>query len=296
VIGLLRADLIRLRGRLDLWVVGFAVPVLAAFGYLRGYYDVPNHFGFDPQFPVPPDVVAQIAAERSQYAFPFSLVGLLDSVPWVFVAVFFMTAMTIGSEYGSGTIRTALLASTDRHRFLASRSVALGIVGAAIIAVLLVLAVVLPALLGLLGAAILAPPPISAPDYGLALVARLLILAFVVALAALLTVVTRNPALPLLLVLIYFLFEGIVTSMPLFHDPSGLTWLPGLLPLKSVSDLLSDTLRTIVPLDPSVVAGQLDQPGTVVFPLWLAFAVVAGWFGLLYLAADRFFQGSDIRE
>ena len=74
MIGLLRADSIRLRRRYDVWIVGLAVPLLAAFGFIRGYFDIPSHYGFDTSQPTPPEVLLQMATEQSHFGFPYSVV------------------------------------------------------------------------------------------------------------------------------------------------------------------------------------------------------------------------------
>ena len=295
MIGLLRADSIRLRRRYDVWIVGLAVPLLAAFGFIRGYFDIPSHYGFDTSLPTPPEIVAQMATEQSHFGFPYSIVMMLDSVPWVLVAVFFMTAMTIGGDFDWGTIRTSLLASTDRHRFLASRSIAMASIAVAMILLLLALAVILPAVLAVTGNVL----PTSANEFpasgslvagniGVAIAARILVVVFVVAFSGLLTVVTRNPAMPLLFGLIYFILESYVSNSSLFRDESGPIWLARVFPLQSVSGLLGDTRQAITSAnDPSAAVG---------WPLWAGFLAVAAWSAILYFLADRIFRRADITE
>ena len=295
MIGLLRADAIRLRHRYDVWIVGLAVPLLAAIGFIRGYFDVPSHYSYDTSQPAPPELLAQIAADLSHYGFPYSVVSMLDSVPWVLVAVFFLVATTIGGEYGWGTIRTSLLASTDRHGFLGARSIAMAWIALLMIGLLLALAVILPAFLAVAGNVLPssanelpASASLVAGNIGVAIAARLLVVGFVVAFAGLLTVITRNPAFPLLFGLIYFILESYVSNSSFFRDENGPIWLARAFPLQSVEGLLGDTARAITTGDdPSAAAG---------WPIWLGFVAVAAWSAILYLAMDRIFNRSDITD
>ena len=293
--GLLRADLIRLRARLDLWIVALAVPLMSTLGFIRGYFDAPSHYQFDPSQPGAQEILALIAAEQGHYAFPYSVITNLESVPWALVAVFFLVSMTIGGEYGWGTIRTSFLASTDRHRFLASRSIAMAVIAVAVMAALLALAIVLPAFLSVTGNVLPSSIAIGAGDVAVAIVARLVVVAFVVALGSLLAVATRNPAFPLLFALVYFIAESYLANSSFFRDADGPTWAAHLLPFQSVAGLLGDTLRAIAPGD-SQLGGQVDQFGATAWPVWLSFVVVGAWSAAFYAVADRVLGRSDITE
>jgi len=292
LIGLLRADVIRLRGRPDAWVVALAVPLLAALGFVGAYFDVPHHFGYSTPSP-PPEIVAAIAAERSAFAFPESLLTMLDSAPWVIIAAFFLASTTIGGEYAWGTIRTALLASSERRRFLASRFLALDVLAAAMIGALLVAAVILPILLAAAGRELPSPAPRSIADLPVAVLARLLALIVVTGLAGLLAIVTRNGAVPLLLGMVYVIGESLIANLDVWRTVDGLRWLPRALPIQSVGSLLADTARSATG---SQSDATLVDPNSISFPLWLSFAVVAGWAVLIHVAADLALRRSDIRE
>jgi ABC-type transport system involved in multi-copper enzyme maturation permease subunit len=287
--GHLRADVIRLRGRWDAWAFLVAVPVLATLGFLEGYVNVASHYGWDPSGPEPPEIVVMMTAERATYAFPHSLLLILGSTPWVLFAVFFLVATTIGLEFGWGTIRTSLIVSPDRARMLASRALAVGAIGVVLLAALLVLGVVLPQVLPLTGEA---PPP--SPDVAPVLLAgavaaALVALAFWVALAALLAVVTRGPSLPFLLVLVYVLVEGVVGGLAMWRD-AGLQLVSGSLPFASVMALISGST------DPSRYGLAAADPARFDRPLLLTFAVVAGWAVVFLVAAIVRLRRLDVRE
>jgi ABC-type transport system involved in multi-copper enzyme maturation permease subunit len=287
--GHLRADIIRLRGRPDAWAFLIAVPVLAALGFFEGYVNVAGHFQFDPSQPAPPEMLAALAAQRAAYAFPNSLLMILGSTPWVLFAVFFLVATTVGLEFAWGTIRTSFIVSPDRARILASQALAVGAIGVVLLASLLVLGVVLPQVLPLTGEA---PPP--SPDVAPVLLAgavaaALVALAFWVALAALLVVVTRGPSLPFLLVLVYILVEGVVGGLAVWRD-AGLQLVSGSLPFASVMALISGST------DPSRYGLVAADPSAFDRPLPVSFAVVAGWATLLFLAAIVRLRRLDVRE
>jgi ABC-type transport system involved in multi-copper enzyme maturation permease subunit len=288
--GHLRADIIRLRGRWDAWAFLVAVPVLAALGFLEGYVNVRNNFGWaDPSQPMPPEIVAAMAFQRATYAFPHSLLLVLGSTPWVLFAAFFLVSTTIGLEFGWGTLRTSLVVSPDRARLLASRALAVGAIGVVLLVALLVLGVALPQVLPLTGET---PPP--SPDVAPVVVAgavaaALVSLAFWVALAALLAVVSRGPSLPFLLVLVYFLVEGVTGGLAIWRD-AGLQLVSGSLPFASVMALISGST------DPSHYGLAAADPSAFDRPLPVSFAVVAGWTALFFVAAIVRLRRIDVRE
>lgn len=303
--GHLRADVIRLRGRWDVWLIAAAVLGLAALGFVQGYSDVPRHYGWDPSRPIPPEIVAAMDAERATYAFPDSLLRLIGGAPWLLAAVFFLTSLTLGLEFGWGTIRTVLLASPDRRRFLVSRLIALGVVGLAVFAGLLVLGGVLPEVLVASGAHLPPSPDVVPVEVLGAVAAWMVALAFVLTVAALIAVITRNPALPLLVAIVWFILEGLVANLPPWHD-LHLDQVARSLPFSSVAALLADSLdpahyglavaggfglQGSGSVDPGLVA-----TGAVERPLLLSFVVVAGWAVLALLAAATLIRRADILE
>ncbi len=286
----LRADLIRLRGRWDTWVIGFGVPVLAAVGFVQGYLNVGSHYGWDPSQPIPAEVIAAIAAERAGYAFPHSLLSMLGSTPWLLVAAFFLTSMSLGLEYGWGTIRTSLLASPDRRRFLVARLTVLAVGGLAILASFVLLGLVLPDVLALTGNVPPPSPEVLPIQVAGAAVAGAIALGFALSFAALLAIATRNPALPLLISLIYFVLEGYVANLSQWRE-LHLELVARSLPFASVAALLGDSL------DPAHYGiGAPNGAGGVNSPLVLSLVIVAGWAILFAVISDALLRRSDIHE
>ncbi|MGH2463989.1 MAG: ABC transporter permease subunit [Candidatus Limnocylindrales bacterium] len=288
----LRADLIRLRGRWDVWVLGIGIPVFAAVGYFQGYANVPTHyFSSDPTQPLPDVIVASIAAERATYAFPHSLLLLIGSAPWLLAAMFAYTALLVGIEYDSGTIRTALIASPDRRSYLASRLLVLAVLGSAILAGLIALGAILPGVMAVTGNSP-PPSPIVAPIEVVGAAGSVVVsLLFVLSFAALLAVATRNPALPVLVGLLYFVIETFLGNLNQWRE-LNLDLVRGSLPFASVMGLLADAS------DPAHYGSgpQITDPNYVDRPLILSLLVVAGWAVILAVAADELFRRSDIRE
>ncbi len=287
----LRADQIRFRGRSDTWIVGFGVPLLVAVSFLQGYVNVPNHYGWDPSQPIPPEIVAAMASERAGYAFPHSLLAMIGNVPWLLLVAFFLTSMTIGLEYGWGTIRTALLASPDRLRLLASRLLVIAVIAIAMLAILMVLAVALPGVLVAMGNAVPPSPEVVPIEVAGGLAASLVAIAFVLSFSALLAIATRNPALPFLVGIVYWIAEGIVGNFSQWRD-LHLELVSGSLPIASVGYLLRDAV------DPAKYGlGPTEVSSNVVDrPLLLSFAIVAGWAVLSFVLAAALLRRSDITE
>jgi hypothetical protein len=101
----------------------------------------------------------------------------------------------------------------------------------------------------------------------------------------------HNPALPILVLLLWFLFEGVIVSLPIWRS-LHLELVANSLPLTSVVALVSGARDPVsYGLGPPP-----DDPGVVVRPLLLSFAVVAGWAVAFLGAAARILSRADIRE
>ncbi len=286
----LRADAIRLGARWDVRGFLLLVPVLAAIGFLFSYATIESHFGWDQSQPMPPEVATAILADRANYAFPHSILTVLDNAPWVLFGLFFMAAGTMGLEFGWGTIRTALIGSPDRVRFVLSRVVAIGVIAVVALAVLLVVGLVMPGVMGLAGIE-LPPPPDTAPQVIAGTVAATVVMApFFIAFGVLLGIVTRGPALPLLLLIVDFLVEGEVAGLPAVRS-AGLEWLAHSLPLMSVLNLGQAARDPASYGLPSLTGGP-----QVYVPLGLSFLVVIGWTCVFIALAAWQLRRTDVLE
>jgi len=334
----MRAELLRLRRRRSLQVIVLAVPLLVGVMFVLGYNSIWEQPPFDEAayrqemldggygVGMPPGESDQLLDEavatqrqmmaqldenqrfiRATYAFPYSLVQVLGSGTFVLLALILLTATTIGDEFGWATIRTSLVASSRRRRFLLVRLAAIGVAGLLIFGMLLVVGTVLPLLLNIPRSRL----PATLPDFsggaflvllGGELVAGLLVIAF----AALITVLLRNGALTLVSVLVWVAVEAAVLALllrfPNFggggldqvggNQPPPDAWLLDAFPLRGMTTLIQVTGRAASGLPSSVgeVVGR-DVAGAAV-PI-TSFAILAT---ILFALAFRRFQRMDIVE
>jgi ABC-type transport system involved in multi-copper enzyme maturation permease subunit len=325
---LLRAEWIRFRRRSSIQVIVLAVPLLAAFMFLSGSASVgPEPPAFDPVAVraellaqgygqgLPPDqleqalndaveaqrVPVELALEqyrlaRSAFAFPQGIVTLISSGTLVLLGVLLLTATSLGDEFGWGTIRTVLLASNHRARILLLRLGMLFGIGAALLAVLGLLGVVLPLVVSALGAPAVDVPPLHLGALGVLVLGTLEATFMVLAFGAMVTVLVRSGSLTLVLLLVYVALEASVLTVLLrfapFQEGGGLVWLLDAFPLRGFTRLTG--------VAGQMAAGLPHFPGEVVptdlsstFVSLVAFLV---WGGLFLAIAYRRFTRMDIVE
>jgi ABC-type transport system involved in multi-copper enzyme maturation permease subunit len=326
--GLLKADLLRFRKHGGIKVIVVAVPILTAFLFLLGALAAPPDLPpFDAAayrqelidqgvgFGLPQEQADQIldgivAAEaenqaqqhaqntmqRSLYAFPQSLLTVLGNSYMVLFATILLTATTLGDEFGWATIRIALLASSDRRRFLAVRLAVISVLVAVIVAVLLALGALLPLVAGALGAHLPAPAGLHAGALAV-LVAGLLVCALAVTgFAAFATLLVRSSALTLVAVLVYGIVEAAILSallrIPVLQPGHDLDWIPNVFPIRGFVTFFDSTMNA---------AGRLMSfPGEVVDrslqEAWVPLIALAIWAALFLTLAFRRFGRMDIVE
>jgi ABC-type transport system involved in multi-copper enzyme maturation permease subunit len=217
MIGLLRAEWLRLRKRRDIWLVALALVALSIPAYLSGVSNALNPVGQIPA-DFPPDVVDQIKEQARQdllrYAFPLSIGTLVQNGQILILAlVAYVAAAVTGAEFAYGTIRTSLVAHADRRGFLIVRLVAMTVAALLFIGLLVVLGALLPLGAVLLGTSL---PGVADPDIGslAGLVgATFLATCFVIGLTSLWAVLVRNAAIALVLTIAYVLIEGAVVGL-----------------------------------------------------------------------------------
>ena len=216
MIGLLRAEWLRLRKRRDIWLVALALVALAIPTYASGLSGALNGGGFPADFP--PDAIAQIKEQARQlllrFAFPLSIGSVVqDSQILALALVAYLAAAVTGAEFAYGTIRTSLVAHADRRGFLIVRLAAMTVAGVLLIALLVVLGALLPLGAALLGSSL---PAVADPNIGsLAGTVGVMFLAtcFVIGLTTLWAVLTRNAVIALVLTIAYTLLEGAVVGL-----------------------------------------------------------------------------------
>jgi ABC-type transport system involved in multi-copper enzyme maturation permease subunit len=297
VIDHLRADAIRLGSRWDVRAFLLLVPVLAIGGYLASFATIESHYGWDPSQPMPTEIAAMIASDRAGYAFPASILTVFGNAPWLLFAVFFIASGTTGLEFGWATIKTALISSPSRGRLALSRMVSVGVIGLVALVLTGLVGLVMPGVMPFLGQQLPASRPTEPQVIAGTMAALVLSAADFAALGVLLGVVTRGPALPLLIVLVDFIVEGMISGLPIVRE-AGLQLLAGSLPVLSVVNLVSraqDPTAYGLPVVPT-----LDGGGTNALvadrPLDLSFVVVAAWTLAFVLLAQRQLRRADILE
>jgi len=327
VTSLVRAEWLRLRKRTSLLVIVLAVPLLGAFFFLAGFASISEQPPFDPAATrarliaegygqgLPPDQAEQLIqdsvnAERSQwesdearfdlqrqrFAFPQGIVTTLASSAMLSFALILLTATTLGDEFGWGTIRTSLLASSRRRSFLAVRLGALALAAAGILILLVVLGAILPLLLGAVGARLPATTAVDGGALGVAVIGQLVASLAIIAFAALVTVLLRSGSLTLVAMLVYVAIEAAILTLLIrfepFQDKANLAWLLDALPVRGISTLTNTTLRA--------ASGLASFPGETVDrslePAIVPIVALIAWTALFAAVAFRRFQRMDIVE
>jgi len=330
VIGQIRAELLRLRKRRSLQIIVFAVPVLVGVLFILGYNSIYDYSAFDEAsfrqemidsgyvVGLPPEEAERLLDEavaaqremflqqeegtklvRAGYVFPYSLVNVLGSGMSVLVALILLTATTIGDEFSWATIRTSLIASTRRRRFLGVRLGAVGVAGLLIFGMLLVLGAVLPLVLNIPAAKL--PPSLPAFDGGAFLVllgGEMVASAAVIAFAALITLLLRNGAITLVSVLVWIAVEAAVLTalirFPNFGegDPPPDAWLLDAFPLRGLTTLVQNAGRAAAGLPGYPGEAVSRELGNAPIPI-VSFAIIGT---ILAFLAFRRFQRMDIVE
>jgi hypothetical protein len=288
MIGLVRAEWLRLRKRRDIWLVALAIVGLSIPAYFSGVSNaMTNALNSGGQLPpdLPPDVVDQIRAQaRSEllrYAFPLSIGTVVQTAQILVLAlVAYLAAAVTGAEFAYGTIRTSLVAHANRRGFLRVRLAALAVTALLLIALLVALGALLPLTAALLGTSL---PFVAAPDIGApaAMVGVMFLAAsLVIGLTTLWAVLVRNAAIALVLTIAYVLIEGAVVGLivRVAGEQSTVRWLP------PVADLQLLFNRA--------AGGSIVAPTSTP----LAASVAIAWVLLLWAAAVRVLARADMRE
>jgi ABC-type transport system involved in multi-copper enzyme maturation permease subunit len=325
--GVLRAEWIRLGKRRVTRVVVLGLPILLAFLFLTDYQgsrvnvppfdeqqfrDEQTVSGVLDQIPSNErDAVLQqlvdqqragVARQREQvelsearYAFPQSVLTALGGANFVFLATILLSALTTGDDLRGGTIRTTLLAISDRKRLLAGRLVALAAIAVLLMAALLLLGLILP--LVILGAApVPAVPPIDTPALVALLGADVLACFEAIGFGVFAALLWRSPSLPLVIALLYVAVES-ATVLYL----GRVTAFAQAGPLTGILDLLPGRAVLAVEERAAAAAGAIARvPGEVmVRDLHTAIAPIVAvgvWTAAFVLFAFRRFARMDILE
>lgn len=325
--GLIRAEWLRFRKRRSLQVIVIAIPLLAAFFFVTGFAsigDVPPPFdavavrarliaegyvvGLPPEEvdPLLDEAVEQerfyteqnreqIAIARSSYAFPQSVVTVFSFGTFVFFALILLTATTIGDDFGWGTIRTTLLASSHRTRLLLVRLTTLSAIAIGLVVSLLVLGATLPLVLAAAGAHLPPAPPLDLGALGVLAVGIVEAGVVVIAFSAMATLLVRSGSLTLVVMLVYVVVEAAVLALLLqfdaFKNDGPMEWLLDAFPVRGIATLTEVASRAAADL-PRYPGDVIRDLGDATVPM-VALLIWGTLFGAI---AFRRFARMDIAE
>lgn len=228
------------------------------------------------------------ATLQARYAFPGSLMTVLESSSWVSLSGLYLAATLTGSDYRWGTIRTILLAANSRRLYLVARLATIAGLVALSYALLTGLGLILPFLSqgGSEPASTLDPLAV-----GLDIGGRYLESMFVVTLATLLAIALRSTGLALLGGLAIVAFQPVIAAFPFWPSTGLLSPLPRFLP-QQIAQHLSDRTARLAGAIP--LPGAPDPDGSM--SLWLLFLLLGSWVAIMAVAAYGVLRGSEIRE
>jgi hypothetical protein len=329
VTALLRAEWIRYRRKIDLWVMVVGLLTFGIVGFVNGYrndvtdpplmseaqirqmitdssvFDGFTQAEIDAQIDQSVrDFQASQEADRlgheAQQAISLQKYDVAQAPLTVLgfgfgplVAAFLIGTLIVGDEFRHSTIRAALLAASDRRRFLVARLATIAVITVGLFGAVLALALLLSLGLHLVGAEL--PPPTVAIDPGSAaglVVVQILVVFAAVALGVALTLLFRSGAVPLLVVLIYVFVERFLANMPVFADREPLAGL-------QQGFFTEAAQRLITTYAQRTNAGTFEvslNDSPALLPLWTSAVIVVAWLTLFLLIADRRLRTMDIVE
>ncbi len=329
---LLRADWLRLRRRIDLWIIVIGVLVIAGASFLNGYAgDVQDPPPFD-RAAYTKELVdsgmfvgltqaeqdeqlrqliadAQAGAEAGnaqhetdqavalqRYGMPQAPLTVLSSSLFALIALALIASLAVGDEFRFGTLRTSLLAAADRRRFLAARMISLLLVTLGMFLALMLVAIVLSAGLAVVGAELPVAAPIDLPAAIGLVLADILAASVVILLTALLSLLMRSGALAFLVALLVLLLDLFLSQLSAFRALGSDT------PLAAVPQLsLANSMRTLQAVLGHAAGGLAfaDVPvsnGPLDLGPGALALIVAGWGVVFLFVADRRIRRMDVVE
>jgi ABC-type transport system involved in multi-copper enzyme maturation permease subunit len=281
MIGLLRAEGLRLRKRRDIWLVALALVALSIVAYASGLSSAEANFGSPPGEQIPPEILERIRQQRLEYAFPLSVGSVVQNGQILILAlVAYVAAAVSGAEYAYGTIRTSLVAHADRRGFMIVRLAGLTVVSVVLIGLLVVVGAILPVIATLLGTRFpgVVDPEIASLSGVVAV--TLLTACFVIGLTSLWVVLVRNAAIALVLTIAYVLSEGAIVGLI----------------VRAVGE--ESPVRWVLPVaDLQLLFGRVhDSSMGAAMPTPLAISLGIAWVLATWAAAVGVLARSDIRE
>jgi ABC-2 family transporter protein len=326
---LLRADWIRLRRRRDFWIILVAVLVMTSVSFVASYRsdstDPPpfNQAEFEQmlresgmyeglsaeeaerervrmveemriqeeQNAAAVEAQQQLALRR--YVFPQSLLTILGSALLPFLALALIAAMATGDEFRFRTIRTSLLAVSDRRRFLLARMTSMTALAVGLIAAILLLGLVLSAVLAVTDPSLPAAPPLEAVGTIVLVATDVLVVVALMAFATAVTLFMRTGSLALLILIVYGLIELFVANLAIFSIGERLAAVPQFFFVNGIR-----ALQSRASFDAGALPTPNESPPAMAVDLGLPVmvAIVAAWMLLFLVLADRRIRTMDVVE
>ena len=293
MIDLLRADLLRLRHRGDLWIGIGAVLVLVVLTYVTSANNsAQENFGFPPDQPIPPEILEQFARQRDPYTFPLSVMTTVQTGGGIVAAVMaFIGAAWLGTEFLWGTIRQLALIRPDRWRVVASRTIVCALLGAVLVALLIVLGSILPLVVPLTGSG--HAPPVTLGAVAAGATAQWIVVLAVTGVALTFTAITRSSSLGIVFSVAFFIADSALASNPAWLTSEVLLWIPRLMLGERLRALVSDVQTAFGPADPG---GYVPPVTALTISAPLGLAIVAVWLVVLAILPCLIVRRADIRE
>ena len=293
MIGLFRADLLRLRHRGDLWIGVGAVLVLAALLYVSAANSANTTIYWPPENgPLPPEMLEQAARDRDPFTFPFSIVMMIQTGGAILAAVMvFVASAWLGTEFAWGTIRQLTLLRPDRWRFVLVRIAACLALAVVLLVLLMALGAVMPVIVPLEGSG---HAPVVTPVALLALAAsQLLTIVAAIGLGIMFTVLTRSGSLGIVFSAVYFVADAALGGNPVWEKSELLLWVPRLLLGTRLRALSQDVQAAFGPADPH---GYLPPTTLLTIPPTVGLAILLAWIVGLIAIACLIVRRADVRE
>jgi hypothetical protein len=313
---LIRADWYRIRRRWDVRIIVLGIPALAILAYLEGALSAGN-FSVQTFGDVPPEFHAQQAAQDAAmrafyampYQFPRSIVTVLEGATfWLAIGSAFLAASLLGHEFAWGTIRNVVLIRPDRSGFLAVRLIWIGGLVLGVLAALVALGALLPAVVhvdpGDPNALANLDPNAGWVPWGtvgqvslggalLVAATSVVTAAAAVALAGLCALKFRSAMTGMLGAGIYVVAEGIVVAMMMSRVGGDLRYIPQLSLTTRLTTLVADAQQAA---GLTSIGGAPTSPGWVSLPPPVGAAIVAVWLAGLFALWFVVLRRADIYE
>lgn len=291
--GAMLAEWIRLRGRRDLWFAAVAGILAAGFFFISSYFSSIGHLEFSSSSAMSGALEGEAAALRAPFAFPQSLLTVLDGAWPATLAAAYLGFATVGAEFALGTVRPSLIAARSRRVFLGARCLALLVISAAILVAITLLGALLPVVLTPFGGPMPSVPWPSIPGLAGELGARLLAALALASLGTCFALLTRSLIAGTLATIVYLLFEAILVS----STRSGSLAIVGQLSLSgSTTSVIENAHRVagaVLPVDESARLVLQAQP--LVAPV-VSLAVALGWIAALLIVSFAAFDRTDVTD